>query len=148
MDDLPVTSQSGNIPDPPVSQSGLSGSMSKESDIGIGMVKSEALPLTEVGKDIELPKEVVAAGVNFHPTVIPIPPKVSQMGVQPIGHNVTASSVTHITLPLTDDQIAAGMKLGVGSSFRWMAEWCVRRLKQLHIAVTAIGGKTVEVKEV
>ncbi len=92
------------------------------------------LPLTPMGQEVELPKEVAAAGVSTRPTSVPIPPKVSQMGVAPLGQNVSAvPSTGTITLPLTDDQIAQGMRQNVTSSWRWLAEWCKRRLKELHL---------------
>ncbi len=104
----------------------------KEKEV-IGGIGNE-LPLSPVGQEVELPKEVVSAGVSVHPTNIPIPPKVSQMGVKPLGQNVSATPSTGtITLPLTDDQIAQGMRQSAAISWRWLAEWCKRRLKQLHL---------------
>lgn len=34
-----------------------------------------------------------------------------------------------VTLPLTDDQIGAGLTAKVTASVRWLAEWCLRLLK-------------------
>ncbi len=41
---------------------------------------------------VELPvsKEVLSSGVRVHPTVIPIPPNVSKMGVKPAGDNISS----------------------------------------------------------
>ncbi len=90
-------------------------------------------PLIPVGQEVELPKEVAAAGVSVRPTNVPIPPKVFQMGVKPLGQNISATPSTGtITLPLTDDQIAQGMRQSAASSWRWLAEWCKRRLMQIH----------------
>jgi hypothetical protein len=146
MDTLPVKPPTpGNSPVPP--PVGQVGSTAKEIESGIGAVGNESLPLTEIGRDIDLPKEVTAAGVSFQPTVISIPPKVSQMGVAPAGQNVTVSNGASVTLPLTDDQITQGLSQNVTSSWRWLAVWCVRKLKKLHIVLKRIGGRTVEVKE-
>jgi hypothetical protein len=134
--DIPVSAPSGGV-----------GSTAKETEGTIGMTQNESFPLTEIGKDIDLPKEVVAAGVSFQPTVVTIPPKVSQMGVAPAGQNITVSSGATVSLPLTDDQIELGLKQNVTSSWRWLAVWCVRKLKKLHIVLKKIGGKTVEVSD-
>ncbi len=96
------------------------------------------------GQEMELPKEVAAAGVKVQPTTVQLPQAVTQMGVTPVG--AAAPPPTTVALPLTDDQIAQGLKLSIASSWRWLAEFCVRRLKQLHMAVKRIGGKTVRVK--
>ncbi len=106
------------------------GGKEKESIGGLG----GELPLTAIGQEVELPKEVTSAGVSVHPTNIPIPPKVSQMGVKPLGQNVFATpSAAGITLPLTDDQIAQGMRQSATTSWRWLAEWCKRRIMQIRL---------------
>jgi hypothetical protein len=146
MDDLPnqsTQSATDNSQPSPVS----SGSSSKEVENGIGLATGETPSLTELGKDIELPKEVSAVGVSLSPTVVAIPQNISQMGVKPAGNNVTAGSGQSVTLPLTDDQIEVGLKQNVTTSWRWLAEWCVRQLKHFHIALKNVGGKVVEVRE-
>lgn len=97
------------------------------------------------GQEIGLPKEVISAGVRIQPTSIPIPASVSQMGVQSAGKNIPIQSAT-ITLPLTDDQIAQGLKKSITESWLWFAHWCIKRLKQFHVQVKVIQGKIVRVK--
>lgn len=97
-----------------------------------GTIEMADLGLTPSSPELNLPKEVRAVGVSAHPTIVPIPPAVSQMGVKATGSNVPATQAATIALPLTDDQIAVGLKKSVKVSFRWLAEWCVRKLKQLH----------------
>ena len=96
-----------------------------------GNIEMGELPLTPTNQEANIPKEVSSAGVSVHPTTVPIPPNVAQMGVTATGANVPAAAVT-VALPLTDDQIAAGLKKSVKVSIRWLAEWCVRKIKQLH----------------
>lgn len=107
--------------------------------------RGEASELREVGQDIELPKEVGASGVRVAPTTVTLPQSVSQQGVKPVGPVAQASTSAPVSLPLSDDQIAQGLKQGVASSWRWVAEWCVRRLKQAHMAIKSIHGKLVRV---
>lgn len=83
------------------------------------------------GQEIELPKEVAAAGVRVQPTTVQLPQPVVQMGVTPVG-SAAQPQATTVVLPLTDDQIVQGLKQSITSSWRWLAEWCVRKLKQLH----------------
>jgi hypothetical protein len=97
------------------------------------------------GQEFELPKEVSSAGVRMHPTRIAVPPPVSQLGVKPAGQNVPVQTTPTVPLPLTDDQIAVGLHASVTSSVRWLSEWCIRRLKQLHVAVKTVHGKLIRV---
>lgn len=99
-----------------------------------------------VGQETSVPKEVLSAGVRVRPTSIPIPSPVAKMGVKPAGQNIPVQTTTTIVLPLTDDQIVVGLHQSVTNSLRWLAEWCVRRLKQAHIAVTTAGGKLIRGK--
>ena len=99
----------------------------------------------EPGHDIDtLPKEVASAGVSVHPTTVPIPNAVAKLGVQPGTANVPMP--TTVTLPITDDQIAQGLGKSIRESFRWLAEWCVRRLKQAHMGLQSIHGKLTRVR--
>ena len=98
------------------------------------------------GHESVIAKELQSAGVKIHPTTIPIPERVSQMGVKPAGSNIPVRTVTTVVLPLTDDQIAQGLHQSITSSWRWFAEWCVRQYKQLHFAVKTVGGKLVRTK--
>lgn len=118
-----------------------SGGMAKESEPHITF--TDIPELTEVGKEMPLPAEVVQAGVTMHPTSVPIPPAVARMGVTQVGHTAPVAPAVAIALPLSDDQIAEGLHQGIISSWRWLAEWCVRQLKQAHVMVKTIHGKIV-----
>lgn len=99
----------------------------------------------EIGtREFELPKEVASVGVRTQPTTVPVPPLVAKLGVKPTGANVPAPTQS-AALPLTDDQIAQGLRQSITSSFRWFAEWCLRRLKQLHVTVKKVGGTLVRI---
>jgi hypothetical protein len=97
------------------------------------------------GQEVGIPKEVASAGVRIHPTTVPIPPRVSRMGVKPAGSNIPVQTATAVVLPLSDDVIAAGLGQGVNSSWRWFSEWCLRRMKQLHVIVKIVHGKLIRV---
>lgn len=98
----------------------------------------------EVGEHIELekPKEV-----REHIKEIPhrpeIPREVERAGVRHAGPAtpVKKAKGTSVNLPLTDDQIAAGLHAHVWESVRWLAVWCVRQLRKAHIIVKEAHGK-------
>ena len=108
-----------------VSTTGVSG---REKEVG-NIAPQELQPVGS-GVEIELPKEVAGVGVKSQPTVVSLPPNISQMGVKQIGANVSPTPPPAVSLPLTDDQISQGLHQSVLSSWRWLAEWCVRKLRQ------------------
>src|SRR5689334_3760308 len=144
MNDLPIPTV--NVP----SNSSLSsltpasGGIHKEAErMPVG--QSETQILKEAREvSTELPKEVISAGVTIHPTSIPIPQSLAQMGVAPVGTNVPMPAP--VVLPLTDDQIAKGLGMSIANSWRWLAVWCVRRMKQVHIGLKAVHGTLVHVR--
>lgn len=99
------------------------------------------------GQELELPKEVQSAGVRIQPTTISLPAPIAKLGVAASGANIPIQTTSTIVLPLSDDQIAIGLHQAVTNSMRWLAEWCVRRLKFLHITLKNVHGKFVRVKE-
>ena len=106
----------------------------------------EVTALKEVGHETPLPAEVAHVGVSYKPTTVHIPPKIAQMGVTTVGQTSTPPAIV-VSLPLTDVQIAQGLTQSITSSWRWMAEWCRRRLKQFHFGIKSIQGKVVRVKQ-
>lgn len=107
-------------------------------------VETPTAPEPGRGEGDSLPKELTSAGVTIHPTTIPVPQPVAKMGVQATGANIPTPAAT-VSLPLTDDQIATGLNQGIASSWRWLATWCIRRLKQVHMGLKAIHGKVMRV---
>jgi hypothetical protein len=131
----------------PVEQAGsISVSLGKETE-SVPLADPETFSFREIGKDVPLPKEVISSGVKMHPVSISLPQAVSSLGVKPVGTAVPVIVPEPVVLPLTDDQITLGLHKGVSDSIRWLAEWCVRRLHQVHLAIRSIGGKTVRVQE-
>lgn len=123
-----------------------SGSMAKE--IGPHISIAEAPIITEFGQEAPLPSEVIKAGVTIKPTTIHLPPSVKNMGMKAVGTEAPAVGDTkEVALPLSDEQIARGLHESIQSSFRWLAQWCERQLKQAHIMVKTIHGKIIRSKE-
>ena len=132
------------LPDPQ-SKPTVSGGITSKEKTEIGMSSVEAPTLREVGREMPLPVEVGAAGVKLHSSSVTIPAPVQKLGVKSTG-DVSTPSVSTVALPLSDDQIATGLHQSITSSWRWLAEWCMRRLKQVHLLLKSIHGKIVRVK--
>ncbi len=164
MNDLPTSASPGSNPtntNPPVggstnfaspargqTQTGITPNVasSKEKEgIALGTLETGLRDVS--GVEMELPKEVSAVGVKIKPTAIALPPKVSQLGVKPAGPNVPLGTGATVTLPLTDDQIAVGLHQSFTSSWRWLAQWCRRRLLQLHVVLKRVRGSLVRVRQ-
>ena len=139
-----IMNSMNSLPDPQ-SKPPVSGGITSKEKTEVGMSSVEAPALREVGREVPLPSEVGAAGVKMHPSSVTLPQPVQQLGVKPTGDVSTPSAPT-VALPLSDDQIATGLHQSITSSWRWLAEWCMRRLKQVHLLFKSIHGKIVRVK--
>ena len=128
--------------DLPVPVQGANPSINKEQETG----RVSDVPFRPAAIETEISGEVASSGVKVQPTSIPIPPQVGAMGVRPAGQNIPAATPA-VTLPLSDDQIAAGLKQSVLSSWRWLAQWCVRRLQQVHMGLKSIHGRLTRVRQ-
>lgn len=120
------------------------GSMAKEVEPAAGAV--EAPVMTEIGKETELAPEVRQAGVRMQADAIELPKVASQLGVRAVAPAASPVAVAAVALPLTDDQIAQGLQQSLVTSWRWLAEWCARQLKQAHILLRSVHGATERVK--
>jgi len=128
--------------DLPAPLSGANPSINKEQETG----RITDAPFRPAGQETEVSPEVASSGVAVQPTTIPIPQSISAMGVQPAGQNIPQAEPA-VDLPLSDDQIAQGLKQSVWSSWRWLAQWCLRKLKQLHMGLKSIHGKLTRVRQ-
>jgi len=94
--------------------------------------------------EIRKPKEVTEH-VKEIPQRPDIPAEVEKAGLQHAGPATPVASATGKTvkLPLTDDEILKGLHAHIWESLRWMATWCVRRLKKAHIRIKEARGHLV-----
>jgi hypothetical protein len=143
MNDLSNSSDSTQVSAPIVPAS-TTPSGAKEVEPGVIVPKEGLRDATN--QETELSAEVSSAGVYKHPTIVPIPRPVAKMGVKPAGQNIPVTTTSTVVLPLTDDQIAVGLHQSITNSIRWLAAWCVRRLKKAHIVFKNVHGKFVRTK--
>ena len=138
------TAQHTSTPPTVPQQQGGSVGFAKEIETTPINPQPEIPQLTEIGREIELNPNVSAAGESVQRTVIEIPPPLTAH-LKPAGQNTTLGTGETIELPLTDDQILAGLKQPPTSSWKFLALWCKRQLQQIGRVIRTIGGKTVEV---
>lgn len=145
--DTMTTLPQQNPPTDSTSHSGVptkpTGSMAKEA--GPHITFSEQPIVTEIGKDIPLPSEVAKAGVTLNPTTIELPSVVKKMGVRAVDNAVAPIPTQKpvAPMPLSDEEIAKGLHQSISSSWRWLAEWCVRQLKEAHVFLKTMHGQIV-----
>lgn len=137
--DNTTPAQSGDTTHPSVSQPVDSNAPQSSSVRSTYGKEQEAIPsqLNELGvtdhtKEAPLPPDVAQAGVRTTPTSVTLPKPVASLGVQPSSATQPVSNGASVTLPLTDEQIAEGVKLGVTDSVRWLAEWCRRHILRMR----------------
>lgn len=160
MNDLPNTASSvnSNVPAPQPNAGNTRKSSDDTQNSAFSHGNKETAPIGGIpdqreglsdasGQEFELPKEVQSAGVRIQPTTIPIPAPVAKLGVAASGANIPVQTTSTVVLPLSDDQIAIGLHEEVTNSMRWLAEWCVRKLKFLHITLKNVHGTFIRVKE-
>lgn len=105
--------------------------------------------VSAVGAEVQLPKEVESAGVTIVRETIELPPDMKKLGVTPAGTSTPVTVTTAlppVTLPISDKEIITGLHAQILDSLRWLAVWCMRRLKKAHIALKNIHGKIIRVK--
>lgn len=135
-----------NNPDPPKTPTAVSGSSKggKEAE----PIKS-ADTFQTITAEVQPQPEVKKAGVEVIKDSIELPPDIKSLGVSPAGASVpmtVAASIPQVVLPIPDNIVVAGLHTKVGNAVRWMAVWCIKKLKKAHVALKVIHGKIVRVR--
>lgn len=105
--------------------------------------------VSEITSEVEIPSEVEKAGVVSFKETIELPPDIRKLGVTQIGASVpvqNAPLLPQVDLPISDSQVVVGLHAGIGNAFRWLANWCIKKLKKAHVALKVIHGKIIRVK--
>lgn len=104
--------------------------------------------VSETTGDAELAPEMEKAGVIQFKETIELPPDMKKLGLGPAGASVPFTSLTAIppvVLPISDQQVVTGLQANVSSAIKWLATWCVKKLKKAHVALKIIHGKIIRV---
>jgi hypothetical protein len=142
---LPGTSVNDqNQPAGTPSENMFAGSANKEIETNPQVI--ENVGVVDRAAELDLPKEVVKSGVISIPQIVKVPTHLEGSGVAASGVNAPLGSGDSIALPLTDVEIIGGLSQDSTKSIKWLAEWCVRRLKILHVSLKNLRGKIVRSK--
>lgn len=87
---------------------------------------------------LELKKEILPGVEEVHHESehITLPTQIQQAGVDssmPIPIGAITYKAPAMVLPLSQTQLKKGLHKPVKSSVRWLAEWCVKQLKEAHL---------------
>ena len=150
--DLPNTLPKVSVPvpntKPLISIKSSSQGAGKEKE-AITSVKEAKTPeiIAESLPEIEISKEEEQAGVENISGRIELPPDVKKIGVVKTGAQTPViASTPSVSLPLTDDKILKEVDAPLTSAVKWLAVWCLRKLKKAHLVLKHIHGKIVRVK--
>ena len=102
----------------------------------------------EVSREMQIPKEVIDAGVVEIGGTIELPPDMKKLGIRTTGPTTpVAQSIVlpKVALPISDTQVIAGLHTQISSALRWLAVWCIRRLQKAHLMLKTVHGKVVRV---
>ena len=102
----------------------------------------EIAPLQEVVE--HTPHAEVKPFVQVRSETIQLPSDLKKMGLKP-ATATSFPSYQSVTLPISDDQVYAGLQAPISSSFRWLAEICLFLLKRAHLTLVSIHGNVVRV---
>lgn len=105
--------------------------------------------VSEVTTEVEIPTEVEKAGVVSFKETIELPLDVKNLGVTQTGASAPLQStpaLPRVDLPISDNQVVVGLHTSIGNAVRWLATWCIKKLKKAHIALKVIHGKIIRVK--
>ncbi len=155
MNTTPANSQQKNYSQSIKSNSGIkSDNGAKNQTVSVSVGKEhEAIKIASfempqmISKEVEIPKEVLEVGVTAIKESIELPPDVKKLGVTQSGASIPFSvPVPNVVLPISDQQVVAGLHSQISSALRWMAVWCVKKLKKAHVMLKVIHGKIIRVK--
>lgn len=104
--------------------------------------------VTEISSEVPLHPEVEKVGVRQFRETIELPPDVKKLGVTPASQPLTSLSppLPPVTLPVSDAAVVTGLHASLLAAIRWLATWCVKKLKKAHIALKTVHGKVIRVK--
>lgn len=107
----------------------------------------EAETFVEAAGEAQIAPEVEKAGVIQFKETIELPPDVKKLGLGPAGASVpfTPPAIPPVVLPISDQQVVTGLQANVSSAIKWLAAWCVKKLKKAHVALKIIHGKIIRV---
>ena len=92
------------------------------------------------------PDKEVQPFLDHRKETVTVTDDLKKMGVNvSIQEPVFKSEVPVIELPISDEKIENGLHAKITSSLRWLAEFCLYRLRQAHLTLKKIHGRVFRV---
>jgi len=90
------------------------------------------------------PDKEVQEYVEHRKDVVEVSPDLQEIGVTA---NTATSypSYKSLKLPISDEKVMVGLKAPISSGLRWLAEFCIFLLKQVHVNLKVAHGKVLRV---
>jgi len=139
------TSSTGNKPKktpPAVSITAIGGKEAEK------VTQEASVKIEEISPEAVLAPELETAGVTKIGDTIEFPPDITDLtGGQSVSTLPSqTSSQTAVPMPISDDLIYSGSQKSITNTIKWLAEWCIRKLKMAHLVLKNIHGKIIRVK--
>ncbi len=91
-----------------------------------------------------IPDKETAGYIDKRHETMEIEEDLKRIGVIPV-ETTKYPEYERVQLPITDEEVVEGLKQPLTSSFRWLAEFAIRLLKQTHNTLKRIHGKIIRV---
>jgi len=140
------TSSTGNKPKktpPAVSITSIGGKEAEK------VTQEASVKIEEISPEAVLAPEVETAGVTKIGETIEFPPDITDLAGGQSASTLplqTSSRTAVPAMPISDDLIYAGSRKSITNTIKWLAEWCIRKLKMAHLILKNIHGKIIRVK--
>ena len=107
--------------------------------------RNDEIQLEEIRKELELAPEVKEAGVEVKSEEIELPPPLPKMGVIPVGISQPVQPPPGANVPLPDETIVNNTGGSIWASLTWLAQWCLKQLKKVHVQIKKVHGRIVRI---
>lgn len=120
------------------------GSATKEQ----GGAISSSETIRPASSEVAISPEMENVGVVAQKETVEIPPDLAHLGLTHAGPTapVVTPQLQNVVLPITDKQVVVGLHMHIYTALRWLATWCVRRLKKAHIRLVNVQGTVIRKK--
>lgn len=101
--------------------------------------------------EVELSQEVVNAGVQQVHETVELPPDLKNLGVTTLSSNPVSQgtpTLPQVSVPLSDQQILAGLHAPITSALLWLSAWCMKKLRKAGISLKVDHGKIERIKKI
>lgn len=100
--------------------------------------QQDHIEMHEIAEDEPLPD--ITPYLRAHNPKVKVPKSLKEIGVEAVENPIQYPTYKTVKVPLSDQKIVQGMKMPLDSSFRWLAEICIRLLRVAHVKLKEAHG--------